>query len=219
MVQWSNLEFERPAAELVAQFAGIPTSILSDAMNRFQAMDAAMRPLRPGTRLLGPAFTVQAMESCNRGAHQALALAHPGDVLVIAARGGTMSAVWGHVMTAAARHRGLAGVVIDGCIRDAEENRADPLPIYCRGTAPGGPHKGWSGNLNVPVACAGVPVLPGDLLAGDDDGVVVIPRQHAAAVLQEARQRQALEDTWYERLAAGETTVDILGLKPPDADA
>lgn len=215
MAKWINKTFERPDADLVAQFQGIPTSILSDCMNRFQAMNAYMRPLKDGTRLCGVAFTVQAMESCNWEAHHALALAQAGDVLVIAARGGMQNAVWGHVMTFAAKQMGLAGVVIDGCIRDKAENTDDTLPIYCRGVAPGGPHKGWQGNINVPVACAGVVVQPGDIVVGDDDGIVVIPQQHTTSVLDEARQRLSREDSWYERLSDGETTVDIFGLDLP----
>jgi 4-hydroxy-4-methyl-2-oxoglutarate aldolase len=215
MPQWINTEFSRPSAELLKQFEGIPTSILSDCMNRFQAMDAGIKPLREGTKLLGAAFTVQAMESSNWEAHQALAMAMAGDVLVIAARGGMNNAVWGHVMTFAAKQRGLAGVVIDGCIRDGAENKADTLPIYCRGIASAGPHKGWQGNINVPVACAGVVVNAGDIIIGDDDGIVVIPLAKAEEVLAEAKERMAGEAAWYKRLEAGETTVEILGLKKP----
>jgi 4-hydroxy-4-methyl-2-oxoglutarate aldolase len=213
MPQWINTEFSRPSAELLKQFEDIPTSILSDCMNRFQAMDAGIKPLREGTKLIGAAFTVQAMESSNWEAHQALAMAEAGDVLVIAARGGMNNAVWGHVMSFAAKKRGLAGVVIDGCIRDGAENKADTLPIYCRGIASGGPHKGWQGNINVPVACAGVVVNAGDIIVGDDDGIVVIPLAKAEEVFAEAEERMAAEESWYKRLEAGETTVEILGLK------
>lgn len=215
MAQWIIQDFERPSTEVLKTFEDIPTSILSDSMNRFQAMDAGIKPLRDGTKLIGAAFTVQAMESSNWEAHQALAMAKAGDVLVIAARGSMNNAVWGHVMTFAAKKRGLAGVVIDGCIRDGAENKADSLPIYCRGIAPAGPHKGWQGNINVPVACAGVVVNAGDIIVGDDDGVVVIPLAKAEDVLKEARERMAGEASWYKRLEAGETTVEILGLKKP----
>jgi 4-hydroxy-4-methyl-2-oxoglutarate aldolase len=215
MPRWIQTTFDRPHPELVQQFADIPTSILSDSMNRFQAMDAGIKPLREGMALVGVAFTVQAMESSNWEAHQALALTQAGDVLVIAARGGINAAVWGHVMTAAAKKRNLAGLVIDGCIRDAAENRADSLPIYCRGIAPAGPHKGWQGNINVPIACAGVVVHAGDIIVGDDDGVVVIPQHRAEEVLLEARQRMAGEADWYRRIEAGENTADILGLLKP----
>lgn len=212
MPRWIHRDFPRPTRDLVAQFKGIPTSILSDSMNRFQAMDAGIKALKTGTRLVGVAFTLQTMESANWETHQALTLAQAGDVLVVAARGSLNAAVWGHVMTAASKQIGLAGVVIDGCIRDAEENRADSLPIFCRGVAPAGPHKGWQGNINVPVACAGVVVKAGDIIVGDDDGIVVVPQEHAQEVLAEALERIKTEENWYQRIAAGEKTADILGL-------
>lgn len=212
MPRYINKDFPRPDSDMIEYFRDLPTSILSDSMNRFQAMDAGVKPLREGMWLVGTAFTVQAMEGSNWGAHHALTLAKPGDVIVIAARGSMNAAVWGHVMTAAARKRGLAGVVIDGCLRDQTENRADTLPIYARGVAPAGPHKGWRENINVPVACAGVVVNPGDIIVGDDDGIVVVPQAWAEAVLDEARGRIADEAAWYERLENGETTIDILGL-------
>lgn len=192
----------------------LPTGILSDCMNRMQSLDAGVRAISPGMRLCGPAFTVQSVESNNWGAHQALTLAKAGDVLVLAARGGMQSAVWGHVMTAAAKKRELAGVIVDGCIRDSEENRADSLPIFARGICPGGPHKGWPCNLNVPVSCAGVAILPGDIVVGDGDGVVVVPVSRATQVLEESVKRMETEKDWYRRLEAGESTVSLLGLKP-----
>jgi 4-hydroxy-4-methyl-2-oxoglutarate aldolase len=214
MSQWVIRDFDRPPQELVKQLARVPTGILSDCMNRMQALDAGIRPIAPGLKICGPAFTVQSVESNNWGAHQALVLAKAGDVLVLAARGGMQSAVWGHVMTQAAKNRGLAGVVIDGCIRDSAENRSDTLPIFARGICPAGPHKGWPCNLNVPVSCAGVAVLPGDIVVGDDDGVVVVPASRAIQVLEESGKRMATEKDWYRRLQAGENTVSLLGLKP-----
>lgn len=214
MPRFINKDFERPPAELVEHFRDMPTSILSDSMNRFQAMEAAIKPLREGMWLVGTAFTVQAMAGSTWGIHQAIALAKPGDVLVVAARGTQNAAIWEHVMTVAARQRGLAGVVLDGCLRDQTENRADTLPIYARGVAPAGPHRGWRDNLNVPIACAGVVVNPGDIVVGDDDGVVVVPQTWAALVLDDARGRIAEQAAWYERLENGETTLDILGIDP-----
>ncbi|MEX0676126.1 MAG: hypothetical protein WD063_03575 [Pirellulales bacterium] len=214
MSQWIVRDFDRPPPDLVRQLAEVPTGILSDCMNRFHAMDAGIRPLVQGMRLFGPALTVLAVEGCNWGAHQALALAKPGDVLVLAARGGMNSAVWGHVMTVAAKRIPLAGVVVDGCIRDGQENKNDSLPIFCRSICPGGPHKGWPCDLNGPVSCAGVPVLPGDIVVGDEDGVVVVPRDRAANVLQEAVQRRATEEDWYRRLEGGENTINLLGIRP-----
>jgi 4-hydroxy-4-methyl-2-oxoglutarate aldolase len=214
MSQWVIRDFDRPPQELVKHLGSVPTGILSDCMNRMQSLDAGIRPIAPGLKICGPAFTVQSVESNNWGAHQALVLAKTGDVLVLAARGGMQSAVWGHVMTEAAKKRGLSGVVIDGCMRDSAENRSDTLPIFARGICPAGPHKGWPCNLNVPVSCAGVAVLPGDIIVGDDDGVVVVPAYRAIQVLEESRKRMATEKDWYRRLEEGESTVNLLGLKP-----
>lgn len=215
MPQWINHDFERPSPELLEQFRDIPSSILGDSMNRFNTMDSGIRPLKDGTTLLGTAFTIQMMESSNWEGHIALTMAKAGDVLVIAARGGMYAAVWGHVMTTAAKKIGLAGIIVDGCIRDYAENKAESFPIYCKGVAPGGPHKGWKGNLNVPVACAGVVVNAGDIIVGDDDGIAVVPLAKAEEVLAEAKSRLAKEDEWYRRIEAGETTADILGLEKP----
>jgi len=214
MSQWVIRDFDRPPQELIQRVGTVPTGILSDCMNRMQSMDAGIRPILSGMRLCGPAFTIQSVESNNWGAHQALSMAKAGDVLVLAARGGMHSAVWGHVMTVAAKKRGLAGVVVDGCIRDSAENRSASFPIFARGTCPGGPHKGWPCNLNVPVSCGGVAVCPGDIVVGDDDGVVVVPAVRAAEVLEESASRMNLEKDWYRRLEAGESTVSLLGLKP-----
>lgn len=214
MSQWIVREFPRPSAEALRGFRSAPTGIICDCMNRFQCMDAGIRPLRDDMRICGTAITVQAFEGCNWGAHQALTLARSGDVLVIAANGSLRSAVWGHVLTTAALKLGIEGVVIDGCIRDAEENRGDSFPIFSRGICPGGPHKGWPCNLNVAVACGGVPVLPGDIIVGDADGVVVIPRGRAEEVLGEISRRIDLERDWYTRLENGESTVSLLGMKP-----
>jgi 4-hydroxy-4-methyl-2-oxoglutarate aldolase len=183
-------------------------------MNRFQTLDASIKSLHIGRRMAGPAFTVQAMPSCNWGAHQALALAKRGDVLVIDAQGSSRNAVWGYVMTVAAKNIGLAGVVIDGCIRDAMENRGDTLPIFCKGICSGGPHKGWPENINVAISCGGVAILPGDIIVGDDDGVVAVPVDKVNEVLDEAVKRMKIEQDWYERLKKGETTLELLGMRP-----
>jgi 4-hydroxy-4-methyl-2-oxoglutarate aldolase len=214
MSQWIERKITRPAARVTERLKRFPTGIVGDCMNRLQTMDAGIRPLASGWKLCGPAITVQSVESCNWGAHQALNLAQAGDVIVISARGGMNGAVWGHIMTSYASRKSLAGVVIDGCVRDFAENRADRLPIFCRGACPGGPHKGWPCNINVPVACAGVPVRPGDVVVGDDDGIVVVPAQRVEDVLAEAESRLDTEKSWYERIAGGESTLDVLNIKP-----
>lgn len=218
MAQWIEQDFTRPDADLVRRLGQLSTGILADSMNRLQGLDGGIRPLRTGWKCSGPAFTIHCVEACNWGAHQALELARPGDVLVLALRGATTAAVWGHVMTDAAKRRGIAGVVIDGVARDLAENIADELPIFARGGAPNGPHKAWPCNLNVPVGIGSVAILPGDIMVGDDDGVVVIPAARAQAVLEEATRRALMEKEWYERLARGESTLDLLGIPRVEGD-
>jgi 4-hydroxy-4-methyl-2-oxoglutarate aldolase len=212
MSQWIVTDFQRPATDLVTALGEMPTGILGDCMNRLQSMHSSVKAIQPGRRVCGPAFTVQSMETSNWGGHQALELSRPGDVLVIAARNSQMGSVWGHIMTFAAKKKGLGGAVIDGCIRDLDENRADDFPLFCRGVCPGGPHKGWKDNINVTVSCAGVAVAPGDIIVGDDDGVVVIPQHYSHEVLKEAQTRLEMEKEWYRRLEDGASTLDLLGL-------
>lgn len=213
---WIEREFVRPPVALLERFRGLPSGILSDAMGRLQGCDAGIHPLERGWRVCGPAFTVQCIEACNWGAHQALQMAQPGDVLILANRGAMTSAVWGHVMTAAAKRAGLGGVVVDGCIRDADENRADTFPIFARGATAAGPHKKWPCSINVPVSCGGVAILPGDIVVGDGDGVVVIPAKRAEGVLRDALVRMETERTWYRRIEEGATTLELLGIEAVD---
>lgn len=211
---WIERDFVRPPTALIERFRSLPTGILADAMGRLQGCDAGIAPMAPGWRVCGPAFTVQCIEACNWGAHQALQMASPGDVLVLANRGSMTSSVWGHVMTVAAKRAQLGGVVIDGCIRDAEENRADTFPIFARGVTPAGPHKKWPCAINVPASCGGVAVLSGDIVVGDGDGVVIVPARRAEDVLRDALVRVETEQMWHRRLAEGATTLELLGIDP-----
>jgi 4-hydroxy-4-methyl-2-oxoglutarate aldolase len=202
---------DRPAPEIVEACRGIPTTILSDMMNRMNAMQAAIKPVRQGVWFAGPAVTVKCMAGDNIMSHHAIYLAQRGDVLVIDGRSHSDTAIWGGIQTLAAGLRGVAGVVVDGAIRDLEDSRNAAIAICCRAVTPAGPHKGWGGSVNEPVACGGVVVHPGDLVVGDDDGVVVIPRLDAALVLERARKRLREEQEWIRRVQAGESTVGILG--------
>jgi 4-hydroxy-4-methyl-2-oxoglutarate aldolase len=213
---WIERDFVRPPEELLKGFRGLSTGNLSDAMGRMQGCDAGIAPLAAGWRLCGPAFTVQCIEACNWGAHHALSMARAGDVLILSNRGAMTSAVWGHVMTTAAKRAGLGGVVVDGCVRDADENRADTFPIFARGIAPAGPHKNWPCSINVPVSCGGVAVLPGDIVVGDGDGIVIVPARRAEEVLRGGVARREIEQEWYRRIGEGATTVEILNLDPID---
>ena len=205
-------QIERPSAEVIARFQTMPTSIVSDAMNRTNAMRAAIKPLRPGVRCVGTAVTVQAMVGCNLLSHKAIYVAKPGDVIVFDARAHVDTSVWGYLQTRACQIRGLAGVVIDGSVRDSAEIRESGFPVFCAGVSPLGPHKGWGDSINIPIQCGGVRVEPGDIIVGDDDGVVVVPKEWVETVAQTASERLELERGWFERLESGESTMSILNL-------
>ncbi len=145
-------------ADMLAGFADLSTTLVSDAMNREGAMAGAIKPLAPGMRICGQARTVTTMAGDNGAIHSAIQYLGPGDILVVDAGGIEDTAVWGEVMTRAAMHRGIGGLVVDGAIRDAAELRELGFPVFCRAVAPGGPHKGWGGTIDGTIACAGVAV-------------------------------------------------------------
>ena len=215
-VERHHLNFEPIAAKTLAAWRSIPASIASDVMNRTQAMNASIRPVAPGLAVVGPARTVSTMVGDNSAIHTLGALIRPGEVMVIDARGQTDSAVWGEVLTRAVMQRGCAGTILDGATRDIAEIRALAFPLFCRGAVPRGPHKGFGGVIDGPIAVGGVTVRPGDLILGGDDGVVAVPRAKVDSLLPAARQQIEREQHWFEEIAKGRSTADILGL--PEAE-
>ncbi len=206
-------KIERPSQEWVDKYRKVPPSIVSDCLNRYYAMSAHIKPMIENSTICGPALTIQSMCGNNLMSHLALTLAQPGDVLVIDARSNMTNAVWGGIQALCAKKKGIAGVVIDGVIRDVAEMRAMRFPAYCRGVTPGGPHKGWADSVNVPVQCGGVPVYPGDLILGDDDGIVVLPSEHLEAVYEEAKVRMKKEQEWKRKIEIGASSLDAVGLR------
>lgn len=204
-----------PAATIEA-FGTVDASVAGDAMNRERVMAGAIKPLAPGMRLCGQARTVSAMAGDNGIIHAAIALVEPGQVLVIDAAGLEDVAVWGEVMTRAALHRGIAGVVLDGATRDAAAIRELGFPLFCRAVVPRGPHKGFGGTIDDIVAVGGVAVSPGELVIGDDDGVAVVPLHCVDSVLDGARAAQEKEERWFTEIAAGRTTAELIGIPEPD---
>lgn len=173
----------RTPPELVEALRGKASSDVADAMGRFYAMDPGIVS-RTGLPLCGVAVTVNARPGDNLMLHKAMELARPGDVLVVCTNGCTTSAVFGDIMGNTAVAVGLGGLVVDGAIRDVEGLKALGLPAYSRAVTPGACDTDGPGEVNVPVACGGVVVAPGDVVVGDGDGVVVVPREDAAAVLE-----------------------------------
>lgn len=173
----------RVAHAIIERFRGSASANVADAMGRFNFMDPGIRS-RSGFPLCGPAVTVLCRPADNLMLHKALDVAQEGDVVVVSTVGNTTTAVFGDLMCRTAAAKKLGGIVVDGAIRDVEGIAALRFPAFSRSISPGSCDKDGPGELNVPVACGGVVVMPGDIVVGDDDGVAVVPCDHASDVLR-----------------------------------
>src|SRR5690349_9795430 len=184
---------ERVEASVVEQASKFPSSILADVAGRRGALHGRIAPLSPSMKFAGPAITVEVRPGDNLMIHAALAIAKPGDVILVDGKGDLSSALMGEIMCQQAVALGVAGVVLDGAARDAEAIRELGFPMYAAGLNPNGPTKFVPGRLNHPISIGGVTVNPGDLVVGDADGVTVIEREKAAAMLPLAAEKVAAE--------------------------
>jgi regulator of RNase E activity RraA len=184
---------ERVDPAVVAQAAQYPSSILADVAGRRGALSGRIAPLAPSMRFAGPAITVEVRPGDNLMIHAAMAVAQPGDVIVVDGKGDLSSALMGEIMSQQCVALGVVAVVIDGAVRDSEAIRELGFPMFAAGLNPNGPTKSVSGRLNHPISIGGVSVNPGDLVVGDADGVTVIERSKAAAMLPLAADKVAAE--------------------------
>jgi regulator of RNase E activity RraA len=182
----------RLSDDVVARFRGLAPANLADAMGRFNFMDPEMRS-RSGLPLCGVAVTVLCRPADNLMVHKALAIARPGEVVVVSTCGNRTSAVFGELMCHTAAAKGLGGIVVDGAIRDVDGIARLGFPAFSRTLSPGGCDKDGPGEINVPIACGDTVVMPGDIVVGDESGVAVVPREHAADVLAAVEQLMARE--------------------------
>jgi 4-hydroxy-4-methyl-2-oxoglutarate aldolase len=170
-------------------FIDIPTTCISDCNKGLNNMDGSIKPLKEGQKVAGRAFTVKMPVGDNLAVLQAIREAQPGDVLVIDAKGDTYRAFAGDFILGLAKTLGIQGVVSDGVVRDIEGIKELDFPVFCKGTTVAASSKtGW-GEVNIPISCGGVTVHPGDLIVGDADGVVVIPKEQESAIYQKASEK------------------------------
>lgn len=195
-------KINRPSKDLLEEFKGIPVSNIADEMNRFSCVDARLKPLNKEP-LLGPAFTVKARIADNLMFHKALELAQPGDVIVVDVQGDLVNSVTGEIMMREAHKKGIAGIVVDGAVRDSEALREMNMAIYAAGVTPKGPYKDGPGEINVPVSCGGVVVNPGDIVIGDSDGIVIISPKDAPEILEKAKAKQSKEQIAFKQIEDG----------------
>lgn len=188
--------------DLLARYQSLPAANIGDAMERLGAMDSAIRPMFPGARIAAPAYTILTRAGDNKAIHDALVVAPRGHVLVVNGFGDTSRALIGELLAARAKAAGLAGFVIDGAVRDVAELEAIGVATFARAVTPAGPYKFGPARHQVPIACGGLCVQPGDLIVADADGVVVVPRAEAPDVLVVAEAIFANETEVKAQIAA-----------------
>ena len=188
------------------------TSLLYESAGKLGGMSGEVRPIVPGTKLAGPALTVRCFPSDMLAVVRAIDKARPGDVLVIDVGPQERTTIWGGTASLAARKRGLAGCVTNGAVRDVEEVVEAGLPVFATGVRPQGVLKNHPGWIGIPVAVGGVPVHSGDLVVGDADGVVVVPRERLDEVLERAPEIERTEADKLKHIAGGGSLSRFFGL-------
>jgi len=186
---------------------------LGAVQGRMALMSSRMRPLLQGRRISGAAVTSYNFPGDNLMIHVALNVAERGQILVLANGGGTQGALWGDVACTFAAHKGIAGVVADGPVRDIDALREMDFPVWATSISPSHPEKRGPGSVNVPIVVDGVLVEPGDVIVADGDGVLAIPQAHLARTLKGARQRAEREIAIRKRIKAGESLFEILNMQ------
>lgn len=188
-------KINRPDSALVKQFATLASANFSDVMSRAFCMWPSIKPLNKDAIVAGPALTVKARAGDNFFLHAALDLAQPGDVIVINTEGSDTDALMGEIMAAYAKSRGIAGVITEGSVRDSKILSAmENFHIFSAAIGNQGPQRDGPGEVNTIISCGGVVVRPGDIVMGDCDGVVVIPKEHGKDVLEAAQALSVKED-------------------------
>jgi RraA family protein len=176
---------DRIDAEIIEAFRKLPGSNVADCMGRMSGMHSEIKRVsKDGFKMAGSAVTVKVRPGDNLMLHKALDMAQEGDVIVVSNGGDRSHSLMGEIMVRHAEFRKLGGIVLDGPVRDIDTIRTLEIPIYATGTTPAGPYKEGPGEINVNITCGGVSLNPGDLVIGDDDGVVIVPRGDLDEVLR-----------------------------------
>ena len=192
----------------LAQFG---TATIHEALGKIGALPSGIKPLNATTKLCGPAVTVHTMPRDNLLLHKAIAVAEPGAVIIANCSGFYEAGYWGDIMGEASQVRQLAGLVIDGCVRDAAELEEMGFSIFCRGLCIHGTTKFGKGTLNEPIAIGDVPIQPGDIVVGDRDGVVIVPKDRITEAIEKSAEREAFEADVRAQLRTGKTSLEIFG--------
>ena len=190
-------------ADTVAKFKALPVANVSDVMSRMTAGGPRLRPLHAGGSMAGSALTVKTRPGDNLMLHKALLMVEPGDVIVVDAGGDLTIALVGELMLSYAIARGVAGIVINGAVRDYGWIKSNSFPVFAVGITHRGPFKDGPGEINVPIALDGMVIEPGDLMLGDDDGLLCVPFDQAARIHEQARAKNEDEAKTLANTQAG----------------
>ena len=197
--------------QLLETLRQLGAATVYEAQGAKGALDSGMKPIDPTVRLAGPAFTVDCRPADNLMLHYAVQKARPGDVLVVDAKGFMEAGPWGDVLTIQAMKVGIAGLVINGCVRDANLIIELGFPVFCRGLSIKGTAKNQPGRVNVPVSIGDVLIHPGDIIVGDRDGLAVVPQGEVESTTAASLAREEKEATQREAIAQGRFISDLLG--------
>ena len=207
-------EIIRPDRAVIAGLATFDTPAISDLLNRLFTMDPGIKPQTSALRVAGPACTVKVFPGDNLMVHKSLDIAAPGDVIVVDTSASSLTAALGDLISTKAKHRGIAGFIVDGLVRDIEAiETLEGFPVFARGVTPIGPLHRGPGEINYPIVAGGMVVNPGDIVVGDGNGVVVVPREHAKEVLERLSARAALESEYQAAVVRGDFSnawVDVI---------
>ena len=203
----------RPAPDIVHGLGELGVATVHEAQGRTGLLKPYLRPIYPSARAAGTAVTVSSQPGDNLMIHAAMDVCRPGDILVVTTTSESTDGMFGELLAVSCVAHGVVGLITDAGVRDTAELTAMDFPVWARAISAQGTVKSTPGSVNVPVVCAGAPVNPGDVIVADADGVVVVPREQAVAVLQAGRDRVAKEDKTRERLRSGELGLDFYGLR------
>lgn len=203
----------RAEPEVIARLGECGVATIHEAQNRSGLLKPYMRPIYPAARVAGSAVTVYCQPGDNLMIHAAMAVVKPGDVLVVVTASASTDGMFGELLAVSCRAHGVQGLIIDAGVRDVSELTAMQFPVWAKAISAQGTVKATAGSVNLDVVCAGASVRAGDVVVGDQDGVVIVPREQANTVAHAAAQRIAKENQTRQRLAAGELGLDMYGLR------